>query len=159
VAAEDWKAGLLPASFRGVPFRVDVQSKVSGRREIEHEFAKRDLPKGEDMGRRGCRFTITGWVIGDDYVAQMEALMAALETEGSGTLVMTSQGPINVYPGPYTVVERRERGRMAEFEMSFIEAGDVQSFSPVTNTQSAVATAALSASAAVSASLDISISI
>jgi prophage DNA circulation protein len=158
MAAEDWKAALLPASFRGVPFRVDVQTKISGRREIEHEFAKRDLPYGEDMGRRGYRITITGYVIGDDF-DQMNALMAELETEGPGTLVMTSQGPINVYPGPYTVIERRERGRMAEFEMNFVEAGDVQSFSPATDTQSAAISAAQSAATAVSTSLDNAISI
>lgn len=156
-AGSSWKQGLLPASYNGVGFHIDVGTKASGRREIEHEFAKRDLPYAEDMGRRGYRFTITGYLIGDDYIAQMKALTAALETEGTGTLVHPTLGPLQVQPGPYSVTERRERGRMCEFEMSFIEAGAIQSFSPSSSTQSVVAEAAVGAQAAVAASLDLSL--
>ena len=152
-----WKDSLLPASYNGCLFHVDVNAKHSGRREIEHEFAKRDLPYAEDMGRRGYRFTITGYLIGDTYIDDMQALMAALETEGNGTLVHPTLGPLQVQPGPYTVTERRERGRMCEFEMNFIEAGAIQSFSPTASTQATVATAAAGAGAAASTSVDLAL--
>ena len=152
----DWKSNLLPASYNGVGFYTLIRVKTSGRREIEHEFAKEDTPFGEDMGRRGYRFTMTGYVIGGDYVANMAALMGQLETEGPGTLVHPTMGPIAVIPGLYEVTEREERGRMAEFVMNFIEAGSSSSTNPVDDTAGQVGAAAQPAADATSGTLDAS---
>ncbi len=146
-----WKARLVPASFRGVEFKIDVGSRSGGRRTVLHEFPKRDDPYAEDMGRSAQRFTIAGYVIGGDYFDQRDALIEALETEGAGTLVHPTMGEFQVNSGPFAVTEHRERGRIAEFEMSFVEAGANGDASPADDTQSSVDNAANKSDAATGA--------
>ncbi len=150
---ESWRANLRPASFRGAGFKVDVAARGGGRRTTEHQFPKRDDPEAEDMGRQAKKFTLTGYVIGEDYTAQRDTLIAALETEGSGLLVHPTMGEFLVNPGLFGTTERRERGRMAEFEMEFLEAGSQSSTSAQTDTQGAVASSAADASDANAQSL------
>ena len=153
---DGWKSQLQRASYNGIPFSTMVRTKTSGRREVEHEFAKEDTPYGEDMGRRGYRFQITGYVVGGQYIDHMMALMEQLETEGPGTLVHPTMGPISVIPGLYEVTERDERGRMAEFVMNFVEAGSQDSTSPTDDTSGQVGDAAQPAADATSGTLDAS---
>ena len=143
---EAWRQALRPASFRGVQFKVDVNSRGGGRRTSLHQFPKRDDPEAEDMGRQAKRFTISGYVIGGDFVAQRDALIAALETEGAGLLVHPTMGEFQVNPGEFTTSERRERGRMAEFEMTFFEAGNEIGTSSVDDTSAAASSAGSNAS-------------
>lgn len=122
-----WKLRLVPASFNGVPFHVEVGAKVGGRRIALHEFPKKDQPYAEDMGRRAKRFTVAGYIIGPNYTFERDDLIEQLEAEGAGELVLpTALGreaqPVNVEH--YAVTERRERGGICEVEMSFVEAGD-----------------------------------
>lgn len=139
---EAWRSRLRPASFRGAGFKVDVNTRASGRRTALHEFPKRDDPEAEDMGRRARRFSVTGYVIGADFLDQRDALIDALETAGSGLLVHPTMGEFMVNPGDYNTAERRERGRMAEFEMVFVESGNQLGTAGQTDTQGAVGNAA-----------------
>jgi prophage DNA circulation protein len=47
-----WAANLQPASWRGVPFAVEVDTYRGGRRIALHEYPYRDDPWLEDTGRR-----------------------------------------------------------------------------------------------------------
>jgi prophage DNA circulation protein len=118
---------LVPAFFRMAPFHVDVNSRQSGRRTVLHEFPKRDTPYAEDMGRKARSFPVTGYVIGPDYQIFRELLVAALEMEGPGLLILPTllqRDTILVQPRDYAVRETRQAGGMAEFEMNFVESGD-----------------------------------
>lgn len=133
---------LIPASFRGMPFHIDVGAKVSGRRNVVHEYPKRDDPYTEDMGRRARKFQISAYVIGSFYVLEAEALTTALEIEGPGTLIHPTMGPMQVVCDGYSRTESREEGGMARFDIQFVEAGTTP-FSPATsNTQAATSSAA-----------------
>jgi prophage DNA circulation protein len=110
--------------FRGAEFKVDANSRGSGRRAVVHEFPKRDKPYAEDMGRRARRFPITGYVIGPFYKEFRDDLMAALEAEGPGLLILPTLGEYMVQVEQYTVRETRQAGGYAEFEMAFVEAGE-----------------------------------
>lgn len=143
--AEDWKRNLRPSSFRGVEFFVDAAARAGGRRQSVFEFPKRDLGYAEDMGRRMRRFPVTAYLIGDDYQSRRDALIAALEQEGPGVLVHYTFGTHRVSLDTYTVSERRERGRMCEVEMQFVEAGQPPSRAVVDDTQSQAKAAAKSA--------------
>jgi len=156
--AAGWQQRWLPASYNGVPFFMVVRTVSGGRREVEHEFAKEDEPSAEDMGRRGKRYTFTGYVLGNDYDLQMQDLMDALDTEGPGTLVHPTMGPLSVNPGLYEVTEREERGRVAEFTMNFIEEGDDSSTDPVDDTSGQVDDAAQGAADSTSGTFDSSLS-
>jgi prophage DNA circulation protein len=121
--APPWKSMLWPATFRGVEFHVEVRERANGRRIVVHEFAKKDIPYSEDMGRRAKRFEVHGYVVGPDYASQRDQLINALETEGVGTLRLPTMPDEQVVVDQYRVSERRERGGLAEFQMTFVEAG------------------------------------
>lgn len=119
-----WRDNLLPASFRGVAFEVEAVELSTGRRVSVHQFPQKDDPYPEDMGRKAREYPVTGFVVGDDYMAQRDALLKALEQEGAGELVHPSYGTMQVVS-----IDTRERedfikeGRVARFDITFVEAG------------------------------------
>lgn len=117
-----WKRALRPASFRGVPFKIDVTGVASGRRGQTYEFPKRDAPEDEDLGRRAYRLVFTGWVIGDDCLDRADALEAALIAEGAGRLIHPTRGGLRVRCESYSRTERRAEGGMVSFDLIFVEA-------------------------------------
>lgn len=149
-----WRDNLLPASFRGVPFKVESGSRTGGRRLALHEFPKRNEPYAEDMGRRGRRFPVTGYVIGEDFQALALALATALDAEGAGTLVHPTMGAFQVKCESFTQHESRDKGRVVDFEMNFVEAGSAPTSNSGANTAAAVQPAADAANSASSAEID-----
>lgn len=114
---------LVGASFRGVPFFVDESTRGGGRRLVNHEFPYRDDNYVNDLGRRTRTFQVQGYVIGADYVAQRDALLAALEdTAGPGELVHPYHGVRRALCGPCSVHETTRDGGMGTFSMEFTEA-------------------------------------
>jgi prophage DNA circulation protein len=113
---------LIGASFRGVPFFVESSERSGGRRTVTHEFPLRDDPFVEDLGRTARAFRVDGYVIGDDYLAQRDALLAALEdTEGPGELVHPHHGTLRAICETYSVRESKIEGGMATFAIAFVE--------------------------------------
>jgi len=145
MADSPWRARLRPASFRGAGFHVEVGARTAGRRLALHEYPKRDTPYAEDLGRRGMSFPITGYCIGPFYLDDRDALLDALDAEGSGTLVHPTLGEFLVKAGPCAAQERRERGGYVEFEMQFVEAGEDDAFDVQDDTQAMTRTQAADA--------------
>lgn len=112
------------ASFRGVPFHtVDADVGV-GRRNVVHEFPQRDEPFVEDLGRRSRTFTVEGYVLGDNYLAERDALWAALEAEGPGELIHPRWGVLWVSVQDQARIRETPReGGKASFSITFVEAG------------------------------------
>lgn len=126
-----WFENLQPASFRGVPFGVLLSEARFGRRVEVHEYPFRDKPWPEDLGRDTRRFTVTGFLIensavygGGDVLAQREALIGAVESEGPGTLVHPTLGQLTVTLINAGISERWDAGRYFELQLLFIEAGE-----------------------------------
>jgi len=119
----EWKDNLQPASFRGVPFFVRDSNFSGGRKKIEHNFLNKDLPSFEDVGRLARKFSIEGYLLGDDYNLQRDALIAALEDKAIiGTLVHHYYGNIQVSSGIFTVGENEKEGGFATVSMDFTQA-------------------------------------
>lgn len=133
-----WRDRLTDASFRGVQFKVEVGGKSGGRRVAPHEFPKKDNGYAEDMGRRLKRFRVTGYVIGEDYDKQRDQLQEALDKEGAGQLKLPTSDAVQAICDHWDSIETRTRGRVCEFEMVFIEAGQPPSNEDQTDTQSEV---------------------
>lgn len=113
---------LIGASFRGVPFFVDSEEYSGGRRVIIHEFPLRDDPFGEDLGRLARTFRVDGYVIGDDYLTQRDALISKLEDEdGTGELVLPGYGVKRAMCPRFSVRTSRTDGGMATFAIDFAE--------------------------------------
>lgn len=114
---------MIGASFRGVPFFVESADRAGGRRTIVHEFPLRDDPTVEDLGRRARVFSVEGYVIGDDYLRQRDALLAALEdVAGPGELVHPYYGTLRAVCSSLSVRETITDGGMARFLIEFSEA-------------------------------------
>jgi prophage DNA circulation protein len=143
----------LPASFRGKPFFAEMTSRDNGRRIITHEFPKKEQPYSEDMGRKAKTFSIRAYCItypftmdGDkgglynvDYRVVRDALLAALEKIGPGTLVLSTIPQENVVVTRYRLSEEDRFGGYCTFDIEFAEYGlPPQYLTPTANTANAI---------------------
>jgi prophage DNA circulation protein len=134
----EWRQFLKRASFRGQQFYVDTGVRESGRRVVQHEFPKRDVPYAEDMGRRAREFTVRGYLIvypnetnfpndplkKANYIIARDRLIAALEsTDGPANLQLPLLGVLNVMCQRYRVTEEEKFGGYCVFDMTFTEFG------------------------------------
>ncbi|MDB5853295.1 MAG: putative bacteriophage circulation protein Mu-like protein [Herminiimonas sp.] len=145
-----WLDQLKPASFRGVPFGVlDGESRF-GRKNVVHEYPYRDQPWVEDLGKSARAIAITGFLVGDDVIAQRDRMIAAAESSVDlSLLVHPTYGQLKVnLVGSLIVSETWDRGRVFEIKFSFIESGERLFPSVSTFTSSAIEAAADAADAA-----------
>jgi prophage DNA circulation protein len=119
-----WRDELREPSFRGVPFHVDSASSDFGRRIIPHEYPLRDLPYVEDMGRKLRQLRVEAILIGPDYMAARDALIAAIEQPGPGKLVHPYYGELQASVASFLVAESSREGGMARISIDFLESGE-----------------------------------
>lgn len=119
-----WKDKLREASFRGVSFFCDSTGIDGGRRTQTHEFAYRDKPYTEDLGRKAQEFPIEAYVLGDDYMTARDDLLKACNKEGPGELIHPYYGSIQVNCQVINIRESTSEGRIARISLQFIEAGE-----------------------------------
>lgn len=146
-----WRDLLRPASFRGAGFFVDGSRGDGGRRGPLHEYPLRDTPFFEDLGRRARSWRINGYVLGPDYTAGRDRLIAACEAVGPGTLVLPVYGSHRVVCRDISWSEAREEGGICRFTFTFVESGEQRFPAGVPDTRAQVRAAAASALAAVRA--------
>lgn len=114
-----WRSRMAPARFRGVSFHVDTAERSGGRRTVVHEYPFRDAPFVDDLGKKRGAYPVEGHVIGSDYLEKRDALITALETEGSGELVHPYYGTVRVICSGFSVRESTEQGGVAHFSITF----------------------------------------
>lgn len=120
-----WTDRLQAASFRGVVFKVDGDDLQIGRRTVVHEYPGRDTPSVEDMGRETREYAITAYLIGPDFIAERDRLIAALEQVGPGELVSPWYGRMNVVVmGKQRISHSKKDGRMCVVSFTFVESGE-----------------------------------
>jgi prophage DNA circulation protein len=147
----DWTDQLLPASWRGIEFKVLSTNDQFGRRVALHQYAFRDKPWSEDIGRAARRPAFQAYLLGDDALSRMRALVAAAEQSGPGTLVHPSFGVMDVtLLEPMTVTQRWDGQRLVELEFRFIEAGAQEFPTTIVATGSAITSLAARSDAATS---------
>ena len=119
-----WRDNLIEGSFRGVPFVVEGTTAEVGRHTARHVFPGDGvLPVVEDLSLRARLHAFECFVIGDDYLDGMDALVKAVEEPGSGTLAHPTWGEITVtVDGPVYVKESiTNEGGIARFTISFTQ--------------------------------------
>lgn len=120
---EGWETRRRNARFRGIDLIVLESTRSGGRRLDVHEFAKRDVPYAEDLGRSARGFTVRGIVVGPDHDLDAERLEAAFEAFGPGELVLPHRAPIQVAVRTFTFQEPDREARIQRWEAEFVEAG------------------------------------
>lgn len=121
-----WIDRLQPASFRGIPFKVEEEEGTFGRRVQTHEYPGRDKPYTEDLGRTTRRFNVSAYLIGDDYFDQRDRLIKAVETAGPGTLVHPFYGEMIIcIDGDVRVSHSNSAKRMCQVSFNVVESGEL----------------------------------
>ena len=120
-----WWNQLQPGSWRGVGFVMDSAELKTGRRTALHEYPYRDTVWTEDLGKLPRRFSFQAFLVGDDVYQQRDAMVAACETAGAGTLVHPTMGSIQCVLIDFTTTDRRERGRLVEVAFQFVISGNI----------------------------------
>jgi prophage DNA circulation protein len=110
---------LQPASFKGVRFLIDSTSTTAGRKTVTHEYPNRDSRFVEDLGALQETYSITGIVSGENYIADRDALIAALKSSGRGELVHPFFGSLQVTAKPFSLSENLTELGIARFSMTF----------------------------------------
>ena len=128
---------LRPASFRGVPFKVEASDIGAGRRTQLNEYPQRDKPYVDDLGRATREIALTAFVVGEDYIDQANAVIGALEEPGPGTLIHPWLGELRVSIKDLARVSFDPALGQARISMQFIEAGELTFPSSETSTQAA----------------------
>ena len=82
-----WIDRYRQAEFRNIKFYIPNVEGQGGRRNVVHELPERDTPFVQDLGRKGRRFSIEAYVIGENYDIQRDSLITVLERKGSGKLI------------------------------------------------------------------------
>lgn len=130
--ASDWRKKMRPATFRGVTFNVISSEFTGGRRTVKHAYPFRDKVFSEDMGRAGRSFPVEAFLVGDDFLDQVEDLVEALETEGPGELVHPYFGTHTVIAPKFTVRVSRDEGGYATISVEFDHTDTEPTFPSVT---------------------------
>src|SRR5450830_396867 len=123
-----WMDQLRSASYRGVPFGMLGGEGQFGRRNVVHEYPFRDTVWVEDLGRAARRINVTGFLVGDDCIAQRDRMISVCEQDGDAILIHPTYGEMTVsLLGSLTVTERWDKGRMFEIGSSSSNPGSVSS--------------------------------
>ena len=111
---------LLPASFRGVPFRVRGEVlPEEGRKIVLHEYVNSSERFVEDLGQLPSKFTVTAFVHGQDFQARAAALRQALNERGPGELTLPVFGTEEVYALQYRIDASQTSVGEISFQLEF----------------------------------------
>lgn len=120
-----WREELKPASFRGIGFLVDSHGIDFGRRNHLHEYPLRDKPYSQDLGKMAKTFSVRAYLLGDEYTANRNDLMAAIEDNPNpGTLILPLYPSLRVKPGSCRVDFDNRNGGQEFLSLEFTIAGD-----------------------------------
>jgi len=134
-----WRDNYKRASFRGVPFHARSVERTYGRRLVVSEYPNIEKPYVEDMGRAYDDYSFEGYVIGDDYQDQLQALIKACrDIPGPGRLVDPYTTEISARCSQLRTREDVEEGGMCRFFIAFFEEGELRYPSVATNPKSIV---------------------
>lgn len=121
-----WKDNLQPATLAGAPFEVESAELTLGRRVQTHEYPGRDKPYTEELGRAARKVSIEAFLVGDDFMAKRDKLLAVLESGGAHELVHPWHGRMTVnVDGDCRVRHGAREGRYCAVSISLVEAGEL----------------------------------
>lgn len=155
-----WWDQLQTGSIRGIEFRIAEHELEVGRDATVHEFAQSDTPYVEDLGRVARRFQISGYLVGDDYMADRDRLWAAVERRpgqrnrrAGVLLVHPFLGQHVVHALRLRIRENKDELGFCSIEMELVEAGRPVALVATPDTRGQAESAAAAAQSAASVAL------
>ncbi len=110
---------LNSSTFKGASFYTLDSSLQSGKRLTNHKFIDSGT-RTEENGNDDKVFTIEGYITGSDYQTTKTALIKALDSSGSGTLIDTYYGELEVFVDSYTIKESSKSNGKADISITFV---------------------------------------
>ena len=123
----------IQASFRGVPFNIEVESQDGGRKVSVSEYPGSDNRFVEDLGKKPGTFRIQAYVSNSpskkgalqvthqvDWLQQADRLTTALDNSSEGMLVLTTTGSIKVKATTYTKSLKQITLGRVDFNITFL---------------------------------------
>ncbi len=127
----------IQATFKGVPFNIEIETQEGGRKVAVHEFPGSDNRFVEDLGKRPGIFRVIGYISSKDnenWLQQTKRLTTVLEEDTEGTLELTIVGPITVKAQTFSkTLKQTDIGRV-DFSITFLVS--IPNPSPVEATSS-----------------------
>jgi prophage DNA circulation protein len=112
---EQWQ----PASFKGVSFLVNTETKTGGKKTVTHEYVGSDKRFTEELGLLPPLFTIEAKVHGEDAIQQRLELEKILDEPGLGTLIHPIYGAVEVKSTTYIVNSNQTDVGEFRFSLNF----------------------------------------
>lgn len=119
--------GLLPGSFRGVPFLIKSSTVSGGRKQVVHEFPNSDKRFVEDLGLENETIDLTLTVPTRSYFTLRDSLKSAFERKGYGTLVHPLYGIRQVAVISYSVDESLDSLGSVDIKVTFKQGQELDS--------------------------------
>ncbi|SFH12923.1 DNA circularization protein [Pseudomonas sp. NFACC45] len=116
-----WTETLLDASFRGVPIQVVEESLQAQRALAEHATPFKDGDSVRDLGRGARRFQMQVVVFGVNYELELQNILRALDTPGSGELIHPIYGSLSVVSQTWEVKHNADGPDSALVSLLFLE--------------------------------------
>jgi len=137
-----WIERLVPASFRGVAFKVDAEAATLGRRVDVQKIAGGRGSVNRDTGEDPYEFDVTAFVVGDDWDVQRDDLEEALRQEGPGALSLPSRGDLWVRVVGGVRVTTRKATNLCEFSFHVVREDTTQPIKRTADTAGALKSSA-----------------
>ena len=137
--------------FREAKFRVKAHDTAGGRRVNVHDIPSLDYPIVEDIGLNARRVRFQAYTVGENYLADRDALLAACSRAGFGELWHPYIGSMLCVCETISTSEDRDQFGICAIDMAFVEVEEASPFAKSTKTsvkqeasdaQSALGTAA-----------------
>jgi len=113
----------LDASWKGMPFQIDSSSDEFGRRGESYEYPLGEIIGYKDLGRKARKFSVEGYLIGGDQVAQSNAMALLAESPEPGMLVHPIYGAQLVACITLTAkADYKKEARVTRLSFEFVEA-------------------------------------
>ena len=133
---------LQPASFRGIPFLVNTETKAGGKKTVTHEFVNSNKRFTEELGELPPNFSIEAIVHGENAIAERRNLERVLNLSGKGDLVHPVYGLLQVKSTTYSVTSNQTNIGEYRFSIEFESSEENVTAQPSQVTKSAVSKAA-----------------
>jgi len=113
----------LSASWKGMEFQVDSSSDEFGRRGESYEYPLGEIIGYKDLGRKARKFSVEGYLIGGDRVAQTNAMALLAESPEPGMLVHPIYGSqLCACITLTTKADYKKEARVTRLTFEFVEA-------------------------------------
>jgi hypothetical protein len=90
----EWWRRVRQASYKGVPFEVEDDTKSGGRDLAIHQYPSKETYDVEDLGKIPMTWDVSAYVIGDNVENWAQLLYEKCTQPGSGLLVLPLRDPV-----------------------------------------------------------------